>query len=146
MTSSPAGRGSSLTLASLTGVLVLADACLAALGLLVWNAQRTGGLTDPEARIVVLLGASAAAGAGLLLLCLAALARGGRGHGLARFASGLAWCRLATVIIAPVAVALSLGLSAVSGLPEAVGAAVAVLDALLALIVAGAAARRTRPW
>jgi hypothetical protein len=144
MTISPAGRGSDLATACLTGVLILVDAGLAALGLLVWDGRQRGDLTGPEAATFILLGASAAAGAVLLLLALVALARGGHGYGLARFAAGLAWLRVATVVLTVVAIAVARGLPTFAGLLPAVGASVAVFDAVMALVVAGVAVRRTR--
>jgi cytochrome bd-type quinol oxidase subunit 2 len=133
-----------LVLASLTGILVLADGGLAALGAMVWNAQRRGDLTGTQAATFILLGVSAALGAVVLLLVLIALARGGRGRRAARLASGLAWLRMATVLIALTTIAIRLGISATAGFFETFGAAVAVADAVIALIVTGVAVRRTR--
>jgi hypothetical protein len=144
MSSVPAGRPGNLVLASLTGILVLAEGGLAALGLLVRNAQQRGNLTSTEAATFVLLGTSAAVGAVVLFLALVALARGPKGHSLARVASGLAWLRLAGVIAALMVIAIQLGVAAVAGMLETFGAAVAVLDALIAVIVTGVAVRRTR--
>jgi len=136
------GRGS-LVLASLTGVLVLADGGLAALGLMVWNALRRGNLTGPEAATFTLLGASAAVGVVVLLLALIALARGARGRGVARFGATLAWLRMAGVITALMAIAVRLGASSVAGVFETSGAVVALADAVGALIVTGVAVRRS---
>lgn len=144
MTIPPAGRGGSPVLASLTGILVLADAGLAVLGVTVWNAQQNGHLTGAEAATFMLLGASAALGAVVYLVTLIALARGGHGHGLARFASRLAWLRTAGVIIGLFAFVLLIGISAIAGALETFGAVLAVLDAFAAVYVAGVAVRRTR--
>ena len=136
--------GRRAALASLTGILALIDGGLAAIGLLVFNAHRDGHLTAAEAATFTLLGASAAVGAAIMLLAVAALARGSRGHGLARLAAGIAWLRLAGVIIALVAIATAFGTAAIVGTFETFGALVAVADAVLALIVTGIAVRRTR--
>ncbi len=144
MTGPPPGRGSDLATACLTGVLILVDAGLAALGLLVWDGRQRGNLTGPKSATFILLGASAAVGAVLLLLTLVALARGRHGYGMARFAAGLAWLRVATVVLAVVAIAVTRGLPAFAGLLPAVGASVAGFDAVMALVVASVAVRRTR--
>jgi hypothetical protein len=136
-------RGRNLVLASLTGVAVLADGGLAALGLLIWNAYRTDHLTAAEAATFVVLGVSAVAGAVVLLLTSIALARGRRGHGTAKLAYGLAWLRLFAVIIALLVVAARLGASAVVGLSETFGAILAAGDAALALGGTAVAVRRT---
>jgi hypothetical protein len=135
---------SRLALSVLTGVLVLADGALAALGVLVWDARRRGNLTESEAATSIVLGASAAAGALLLLIALIGLARGVRGHPAAQIASVLAWLRLAVVLVAPMVVAILLGLSAVAGVLETSAVVVAVVDALIGLLVTGVAVRRTR--
>jgi hypothetical protein len=137
----PRGR---VALASLTGVLALVDGLFAAIGLLVWNGHRTGHLSTAEAATFVLLGASAAAGAVIMLLALIALARGPRGHGVARLATGIAWLRFAGVLIALAAIATAFGTTAIVGDFQTFGAVVAVADAILALIVTGVASRRTR--
>lgn len=144
MTPPPANRPSRVLLAFLTGLLALADGALAALGLMIWNAHRHGHLTTSEAATFALLGASAAVGALLSLLALTAFARGARGHGTARFASGLAWLRSLCVIIALAAIATAFGTSAIIGQFETFGAAVALVDTVFALIVTGVATRRTR--
>ncbi|MCU7723852.1 hypothetical protein ODJ79_09015 [Actinoplanes sp. KI2] len=132
------------TLASLTGVLALVDGGFAAIGLLVFNAHRSGHLSAAEAATFTLFGASAAVGAVVMLLAATALARGPRGHGIARVASGVAWLRLAGVIITLVAIATAFGSSAIIGMFETVGAVVAVADAVFALLITGIALRRTR--
>jgi len=143
MTTPPAARGGSPVLASLTGILVLADAGLAALGATVWNAQRHGHLTGAEAATFMLLGASAALGAVVYLFTLIALARGAQGRGLARFASRLAWLRTAAVTIALIAFVILIDISAIAGALETFGAVLTVLDALAAAYVTGVAVRRT---
>jgi len=144
MTTPPAERGGSPVLASLTGILVLADAGLAALGVTVWNAHRHGHLTGAEAATFMLLGASAAIGAVVYLFTLIALARGTHGRGLARLASRLAWLRTAGVVIALIAFVILIGVSAIAGALETFGIVLAVLDALAAVYVTGVAVRRTR--
>lgn len=134
----------SLVLASLTGTLVLADGGLAAIGLMVWAAHRRGDLTAPESATFILLGVSAVVGAVVLLLTVIALARGVQGRGLARVASALAWLRMAGVIIALMAIAVRLGVSAIAGFFETSGAVVAVAESAGVLIVTGVAVRRTR--
>lgn len=143
MTSRPAERRGSPVLAALTGILVLADAGLAALGATVWNAQRHDHLTSAQAATFILLGASAALGAVVYLFTLIALARGAQGHGLARFASRLARLRAAGVIIALIAFVILIGISVIAGALETFGAVLAVLDALAAAYVTGVAVRRT---
>jgi hypothetical protein len=143
MTSRPVERRGSPALAALTGILVLADAGLAALGATVWNAQRHGHLTGAEAATFILLGASAALGAVVYLITLIALARGARGSGLARLASRLAWLRTAGVIITLIAFVILISISAIAGALETFGAVLAVLDSLTAAYVTGVAVRRT---
>jgi hypothetical protein len=132
-----------LVLASLSGVLVVADAAFAAISLVIFHAYRADDLTGAESATFIVLGASALAGMLVLLLALIALARGRRGHGVAKLASGLAWLRLLAVIIALLVVAARLGTSAVVGLIETFGAVLAVGDAILALGVTAVAVRRT---
>jgi hypothetical protein len=144
MAANPTGPGGRVALASLTGILALVDGGFAAIGLLVFNAHRTGHLSTAEAATFTLLGAGAAVGAIIMLLALIAFARGTRGHGIARITAGMAWLRLAAVIIALVAIAAAFGTTAIVGAFQTFGAAVAVADAILALIVTGIAVRRTR--
>ncbi|MFI7546964.1 hypothetical protein [Actinoplanes sp. NPDC049599] len=139
----PAVRRGSPLLATLTGILVLTDAALAALGLLVWNGHRRGNLTGPESATFILLGASAAAGAAVLLLAAVALARGGRGHPAARFASGLAGLRVLAVIVALFTIALLTGASAIVGVLQTTGAVVTAFEALTTLFITRVAVRRT---
>ncbi|NMO54498.1 hypothetical protein HH310_25345 [Actinoplanes sp. TBRC 11911] len=131
-----------LPLALLTGILALTDGALAGIGLVVANARRQGHLTTVEAATFLLVGASAALGVLILVLALLALARGTAGHTLARLASALAWLRLPCVIIALPVLALTLGFAALSGVLQTAGAAVAVADALPAVVVAGILTRR----
>lgn len=143
MTSAPAaGRGSPL-LATLAAIMVVADGMLVAIGVLVLNAQRDGNLTGSEAATFLLMGASAAVGAVLMLLAAIALARGDRGRGTARLASGLAWLRVLAVPVALVVIVIRLGGSALGGSFEMSGAVVALVDAFFAVVVTGAAVRRT---
>jgi hypothetical protein len=143
MTSAPTGARS-LLLAGLTGMLVLAEVALAALGWMVWAAERRGDLTGPEAATFILLGVSAVLGAVVLLTALVALARGASGRGAARMASALGWLRMAGVVIALVVVTIWLGVSAIAGVLQSFGAVIALADAVIALIVAGVAQRRIR--
>ncbi|MFI7599176.1 hypothetical protein [Actinoplanes sp. NPDC049681] len=48
------------------------------------------------------------------------------------------------MIVALVVIAIALGISAIAGLTESFGAAVAVLDALIGMFLASVAERRTR--
>src|SRR4051794_14824057 len=82
-------KGRSLALASLTGVLILADGAFAAIALIVRNVYRDGNLTRTESATFILLGASALIGIVILFLALIAFARGGRGLGTAKLASAL---------------------------------------------------------
>jgi hypothetical protein len=131
-----------LPLAMLTGILALTDGALAGIGLVVWNARRQGHLTTVEASTFLLVGASATVGVVILVLALIALSRGAGGYAMAQLASVLAWLRLPCVIIALPVLALSFGFSAVSGVLQTAGAAVAVADALPALVVTGVLLRR----
>jgi len=143
MTSAPiAGRGSPL-LATLAGLMIVIDGALAGIGLLVLKGLRNGNLTASEAATFILLGASAAVGMVVMLLAAIAFARGPRGRGAARLASGLGGLRVAAVLIALVVIAIRLGGSALAGSFETFGAVLAVGEASLALIVTGAAVRRT---
>jgi hypothetical protein len=137
-------KGRSLALASLTGVLILADGAFAAIALIVRNVYRDGNLTRTESATFILLGASALIGIVILFLALIAFARGGRGLGTAKLASALAWLRLAAVIIAIAVIAIRLGNAAVVGLFETFGALLAVGDAIVALVVASVAMGRAR--
>jgi hypothetical protein len=132
-----------LPLALLTGILALTDGALAGIGLVVANGRRQGHLTTVEAATFLLVGVSAALGVLILVLALLALSRGAAGQALAQLASVMAWLRLPCVIIALPALALTLGFSALSGVLQTAGAAVAVADALPALVVAGVLLRRT---
>jgi hypothetical protein len=143
MTRAETGRRN-VAMASLTGILVLLDAALTAIGLLVWNAHRHGHLTGPEAATFIVVGGSAVVGAVVLLLALTALTRGARSHPTARVASALSWLRAAAVIIALTGVVIGLGVAAIAGALQTFGAAVAVADAVFGLIVTDAAMRRTR--
>lgn len=144
MATRPAVHPRSLALSVLTGILVLTDGALAALGVLVFTAHRRGNLTTVEAATSVALGASAAAGVLVLLLALIGLARGVPGHRAAQIAAVLAWLRLTGVFICLATIAVLLGIAALAGALETAAAVIAVADALIALPVTGVAARRTR--
>lgn len=131
-------------MATLTAVLILADGALAAIGVMVFTAHRDGHLTAQEAATFTVLGVSAALGTVVMLLAAIAFARGTRGRAVARSASGLAWLRLAGVLIAVMVIAIQLGSTAITGYFQAFGAVMAVAEASLALIVTRAAVRRTR--
>ncbi|GAB1644271.1 hypothetical protein [Krasilnikovia sp. MM14-A1259] len=143
MTTTPAG-GRRIAAAALTGLLILVDGALTAIGLLVRSGQQRGNLSRTEAATFVLVGASAGVGMVILLLAMVALARGTRGHSLAKAASASAWLRTAGVIIALIAIAISRGIAAIAGLFESFGAAVALFDALIAVFATNVAERRTR--
>jgi hypothetical protein len=143
VTSTPAARRGSPLLAALTGVVILADGALVGIGVLVLNLWRNGNLGTSEAATFMLMGASAAVGAVVMLLAAIALARGPRGRGLARLASGLAWLRVLGVFVALAAIAVWLGGSAIAGSFETFGAVVALADAFFALVMTGVAVRRT---
>lgn len=142
MSRSPARRGNS-ALAALTGLMALADAGLALLGLLVWNAYRGDHLTGSEAATFTLLGVSAAIGALILLTAAFGLAR--NSQGITRLATTLAGLRVAAVAVALAVIAIQIGGSALAGVLETTGAVVAVFETLITLWVAAIAARRTRP-
>ncbi|MDY7087735.1 MAG: hypothetical protein SYR96_21840 [Actinomycetota bacterium] len=141
MSSNPARRGNS-ALAALTGLMALADAGLALLGLLIWNAYRRDNLTGSEAATFTLLGVSAAIGTLILLTAAIGLAR--HSQGATRLATTLAGFRTAAIVGALAVIAIQIGSSALAGLLETTGAVVAVFDALIALWVTAVAARRTR--
>jgi hypothetical protein len=143
MTTAPT-RARNVVLAALTGILVLADCGLAALGWMILAAERRGDLTRPESATFILVGASAVLGAVVMLIALVALARGPSGHRAARTAAALAWLRTAGRVIALVAVTIWLGAPAIAGLLPTPGAVIALIDAVIALIVTGVAERRTR--
>jgi hypothetical protein len=140
----PAPRIEPLPLAILTGILAMADGGLTAIALLVANARREGNLSAAEAATFLLVGVSAAAGVIVLILALIALSRGRDGRAVAQLASVIAWLRLPCVIVALPVLALSFGFSALSGVLQTTGAAVAVADALPALVVTSVALRHTR--
>ncbi|MFI7602478.1 hypothetical protein [Actinoplanes sp. NPDC049681] len=144
MTTPSARPRSSIGLAALTGLLFLVEGALAAIGLLVTSGYRRGNLTGSDAATLLLVGACAAVGMVVWLLVLVALARGSRGHTIAKAASVLGWLRFAGVIVTLVVIAVALGISAVAGLTETFGAVVAVLDALIGMFLASVSERRTR--
>lgn len=142
MTTGRTDGPSTLALALLIGMLVLADGALAALGLVIWYALWRGNLTGDVAATLLLLGGSAALGALAYVLALLALARG---PGVARFASALAVLRLLGVLVALAFIAFRLGLDALIGLIETFGVVVATAEALGALMVTRVVRRRTAP-
>ena len=144
MTSAQAGGRASPLLAALAGVMILLDGALAAIGALVWNAWRDGHLSSSEAATFTVLGVSGAVGMVVMLLAAIAFARGPRGRTAARSASGLAWLRILAVLLALAVIGIRLGGSALFGSFESFGAVFAVVEAFLALVVTGAATRRTR--
>jgi hypothetical protein len=144
MSSAPvAGRGNPL-LAALTATVILLDGALVTIGVQILHGWRNGNLTTQEAATFLLVGASAAVGAMVMLLATIALVRGPRGHGTALLASGLAWTRLGAVLIALAVIAIQLGTAATDGSFQTFGAVIAVVEASLALIATSVAVRRTR--
>ena len=93
MTNPPARGRASPLLAALAAVMIVVDGLLIGIGVLVLGAQRGGNLTVSESATFVLLCASGAVGAVVMLLVAIAFARGLRGRTAARSASGLAWLR-----------------------------------------------------
>jgi hypothetical protein len=144
MTNTPLRGSGSPLLAALAAMMIVLDGLLIGIGVLVFSAQRNGNLTASEAATFVLLGASGAVGAVVMLLATIAFARGLRGRTAARSASGLAWLRILAILIALAVIGIWLGSSALFGDFETFGAVITVVEALLALIVTGAASRRTR--
>jgi len=131
--------------AALIGVLVMLDLALVAIVSLVWTAQRQGQVSGQETGTLTLLGISAAIGVVILLILLAATLSAGNpsaSRPLATVGLTLAWLRLAGIITAPAVIAAALGMSAVIGLAESFVVALALLDALAALVVAAATRRR----
>jgi hypothetical protein len=145
-TRSPAGSGRLAVRAWLTGLLLCCDVAVVAIVGLVWSAQARGQVADAGVATLDLLGVSAAVGVvvmiGVLTATVAAL-RGRSGRVAATGAWSLAWLRLVAVIVALVAIAVVAGLGAVLGLVETFAAALAVLDAAVAVGVAGTARRLT---
>jgi hypothetical protein len=143
MSSAPvAGRRNPL-LATLAAIMILADGALVAICVLILHGWRNGNLTTQEAATWLLLGASSAVGAVVMLLATIALARGPRGHGTARLASGLGWTRFLAVFVALAVIAIRLGIAAIAGSFQTFGAVTAVVTAAFTLIVTGVAVRRT---
>jgi sugar phosphate permease len=141
-------RRSLLVRAWLTAILVVIDLALTAMMAMVWNAQRLGQVSGRDVATLSLLGVSAAAGVMIFLVVVAAnvsAARAaGAGRGLATAGSWLAGLRLAGVFVATVVIAVTLGPSAVVGPAESFAVALAVLDALGAVFVAGVTLRGVR--
>ncbi|MFI6070477.1 hypothetical protein ACIA5C_02670 [Actinoplanes sp. NPDC051343] len=136
----PSVRRSTLH-AVLTGMLALVDVAFAWLGWLMWTLHRDGPGQPAEAATFVLLGVSALVGAIVMLVATAAFLRGRRST--ARAAAAIAWFRALTVVAVLAVLAGALGSSAILGLVPATGAAIAVADAIFAVLAAGAALRRT---
>jgi hypothetical protein len=145
-TRSPAGRRRLVARAWLTGLLVCCDVAVVAIVGLVWAAQARGQVTADDVATFDLLGISAAAGAVIMALALAAtvaVIRGRPGRGTAVTASSLAWLRLVAVIVGLAAIAVVAGLPSVIGLVESFVAGLAVVDASAAVAVTGTARRLT---
>jgi hypothetical protein len=146
-TTSPVGRRRVVARAWLTGLLVCCDVAVVAIVGLVWAAQARGDVGGADVATLDLLGISAAVGVVILGLALAAtvaVIRGRPGRGPAAAAWSLAWLRLVAVIVAVAAIAVVAGLGAVFGLVETFAAGLAMLDAAVAVAVAGTARRPTR--
>jgi hypothetical protein len=143
---SPVERRRVVVRAWLTGLLVCCDVAVVAIVGLVWSAQARGQVSSADVATLDLLGISAAVGVVILAMALAAtvaVLRGRNGRGIAATAWSLAWLRLAAVLVALVAIAVVAGLGAVIGLVETFAAGLAVLDAAVAVAVAGTARRLT---
>jgi hypothetical protein len=141
---SPVERRRVVVRAWLTGLLVCCDVAVVAIVGLVWSAQAHGQVSGADVATLDLLGISAAVGVVILAMALAAtvtVLRGRSGRGIAATAWSLAWLRLAAVLVALVAIAVVAGLGAVIGLVETFAAGLAVLDAAVAVAVAGTARR-----
>jgi hypothetical protein len=122
------------------------DVAVVAIVGLVWAAQARGQVAGAEVATLDLLGISAAVGVVVMIGALTAtvaVLRGRSGRVAATGAWSLAWMRLAAVVVALVAIAVVAGLDAVIGLVETFAAALAVLDAAVAVVVAGTARRLT---
>jgi hypothetical protein len=146
-TRSPVGRRRVVARAWLTGLLACCDVAVVAIIGLVWAAQARGQVAAADVATFNLLGISAAVGVVIMVLALAAtiaVIRGRSGRGAAVAAWSLAWLRLVAVIVAVVAIAVVAGLGAVIGLVETFAAGLAVLDAAVAVAVAGTVRRLTR--
>ena len=141
MAATPVRRPSALLLAALTLLLAVIDGILAMIGMMVWTTYRRGNLSAAEAATFSLAGASALIGAAIVVLAAIALAR--HNQGLARLSSGLAWLRVAAVLIAILVLVLRLGSDAVAGTLATFGAILAIGDTLLAVFISGVAKRRT---
>jgi hypothetical protein len=145
-TRSPVDRRRVVARAWLTGLLVCCDLAVVGIISLVWTAQARDQVTGADVATLDLLGVSAAAGVVILVLALAAtiaVLRGRSGRGSATAAWPLAWLRLVAVIVAVAAIAVVAGLGAVIGLVETFAAGLALLDAAVAVAVAGTSRRLT---
>jgi hypothetical protein len=145
-TRSPVGSRRLTVRAWLTGLLLCCDAAVVAIVGLVWTAQARGQVAAAEVATLDLLGISAAVGVVVMAGALAAtvaVSRGRSGRVAATGARALAWLRLAAVVVALAAIAVVAGLDALIGLVETFAAALAVLDAAVAVAVAGTVRRLT---
>lgn len=150
-TTSPVGRRRVVARAWLIGLLMFCDVAVVAIVGLVWTAQARDQVAGAGVATLDLLGISAAAGVVILGLALAAtvaVIRGRPGRGTAGAAWSLAWLRLVAVIVAVAVIAVVAGLDAVIGLVETFAAGLAVVDAAVAVVVAGSGRRLTgvRAW
>jgi membrane associated rhomboid family serine protease len=138
------GQVSNIVLASLTGILVLAQCGLAAIGYMSWqDARRFEIVTTDDVATLIVLGVSGAVGAVVALVVTIAFARKERGHSLAQLTVVLAYFQVIGVVIAlaVVAVAIGAGLDA----SDVLIGFLAVADGLMCLYVANVSRRRTRP-
>jgi hypothetical protein len=128
-------RGRTAAVLTLVTVAIVCDLALAALGVAVWTSRRG----DDAVATLELLGASAVAGVIVLLVVLVPLIR--QRPGPARAAWRLAWLRLAALLGAVLGILIAAGTSALTSPVSAFAVAVAVLDAVAAILIAGAARR-----
>jgi cellobiose-specific phosphotransferase system component IIC len=138
------GQVGNVVLASLAGVLVLAQCGLAAIGYVSWrDARRFEIVTTDDVATLIVLGVSGAVGAVVALLVTIAFARKERGHSLAQLTVVLGCFQVIGVVVALAVVAVTIG-AALDASDMLVGF-LAVADALLCLYVASVSRRRTRP-
>jgi hypothetical protein len=146
-TTSPPGPRNVVTRAWLTGVLLCCDAAIVAIIALVWIAQARGQMTGDDVAVFDMFGVSAAVGVVVVAFALAAtvaVARRRSGRGPASVAWALGWLRLAGVVVATVAIAVVVGIDGVVGLAATFVVALAILDALVGVVVAGSVRRLAR--
>lgn len=121
MTITPASRRRRLkAISGLFALLLAAEATLAAIAALVVNLQRRGNMSNTDAAVFDLLGASAVAGTIIAMLAMAGCVAAVRGqpHRLLTASRTLAWLRLAAIPIAVWTIAAVIGVDAVVGLPN----------------------------